>query len=809
MPDLQDVLEAHGLQHLERRLVQEEELTVSLLLMMRDLDGALAELDITGDDATRLVGALRSCPDAASTSAEVPPSLGDATLACVSAVPASSAGGVPAAGSLRDVRVAVVSHSGYFAGDSYGGATRASLALIRELTRLCGGTSVDVLALLPKPCPEGLVYALAPRVSAASAATATDGPAKGARLGLHRWEGHDVLIGDRSDLTSGLRGREYAVVLSLSIEASLLQLACALPASARYALAHNYYLPPFGPFRRHEPQPGHVELLRRMDRILSPCTHHCRYVYRWGPTDPPLTAEPLWAADYHYFHQRERSSAGASREGSSAGADHAAGAAGLPATPPCLPPPMRPWLPSHRFVTLVSPCPAKGISVMLALARRMPEVLFAGVPTGWTDTLSRQALGRWEGHALTRMRACEVPVPQCPFPTPACPAASVSISSSSTPITPPLPPLPFPPPRYPNITVLPPNDDVDLIFRQTRVLLAPSLWQECCPLVVMEALLRGIPCVSSDVLGMPEANRNPQLVCETRLCFDHARGELIHGLTNAQLEARLGAHPPPTDARQRSAALAASVAEEANDNEVAPFEEALRRLLTDEEHLRRQSIRCREIGIAFARQCEGGLARMLRALVAAPDARAVNRAGGNDACGASAKQGGVDAAGAELLDGASVHGGGVNGACVHSASVALPSVTGAEAAAAKGAILVPVSNLELKPQLESHAESHAAAAALGARMLRTPARYRVTFKPLVYLRAAPSTRAAILTVAPVGMLIEADATVASAEGMWVRSLRPVTLEPVARRGWALERAEGLGTLLHLESEGVDAEEMRS
>jgi len=43
----------------------------------------------------------------------------------------------------------------------------------------------------------------------------------------------------------------------------------------------------------------------------------------------------------------------------------------------------------------------------------------------------------------------------------------------------------------PNIALLPPDDDVDVIFRRTRVLLAPSLWQECCPLVVMEALLRG------------------------------------------------------------------------------------------------------------------------------------------------------------------------------------------------------------------------------------------------------------------------------------------------------------------------------
>lgn len=734
---LQAVLQAQGLQHLERRLVHEEELTVPLLLMMGDLDGALAELDITGDEASRLVRALRACTDSASTSAEAhaSPSLGPATVECASAAPASPVSGVPAADSLRGVRVAVVSHSGYFAGDSYGGATRASLALIRELKRLCGGEAVDILALLPKPCPEGLVYALAPRSVAAAPARASGAPAAGAevpRLGLHQWEGHDVLIGDKSDLVCALKGREYAVVLSLSIEASLLELACALPASVRYAMAHNYYLPPFGPFRRHEPQPGHVDLLRRMDRILSPCMHHCRYIDRWGPTDPPLKAEPLWAADYHYFHRRDTT-----------GASDAPGldATGGRAEALRLPPPMRPWEPEHRFVTLVSPCPAKGLSVLLALARRMPQVDFAAVPTGWTDKLSRKALG-----------------------------------------------------RYANITVLPPDDDVDLIFRQTRVLLAPSLWQECCPLIVMEALLRGIPCVSSDVLGMPEANGNRELVCEARLCFDHAKGALLHGVNNAQLEQSLGAHPPLHDPRQRSAALAASVAEEATDHEVEPFEAPLRRLLTDDEYLRRQSARCRDIFVAFARQCEGGVARLLRA---APD-EAVNRAGVNGACGAGAQ-------------GERAHGAGVkptDGACVNGASVAHRPVTGAEAAAANGAVLVPVATLDLKAQLASHAESHAAAAALGARVLRTPARYRVAFKPLIYLRAAPSTRAAILSVAPAQTLIEADMTVDSAEGRWVRSQRPVTVEPVARRGWALERAEQLGTLLHLESEGVYADDLR-
>ena len=46
-----------------------------------------------------------------------------------------------------------------------------------------------------------------------------------------------------------------------------------------------------------------------------------------------------------------------------------------------LPPPMRPWEPPHSYVTLVSPCPAKGLCVLLGLARRMASVAFAAVPT--------------------------------------------------------------------------------------------------------------------------------------------------------------------------------------------------------------------------------------------------------------------------------------------------------------------------------------------------------------------------------------------------------------------------------------------
>ena len=61
-------------------------------------------------------------------------------------------------------RVAIVCHTGYFAG-GFGGATRASLAMIREARRICGtptegGGGLDVIACTQTPVPEALVFKL-------------------------------------------------------------------------------------------------------------------------------------------------------------------------------------------------------------------------------------------------------------------------------------------------------------------------------------------------------------------------------------------------------------------------------------------------------------------------------------------------------------------------------------------------------------------------------------------------------------------------------------------------------------------------
>jgi surfactin synthase thioesterase subunit/glycosyltransferase involved in cell wall biosynthesis len=103
-------------------------------------------------------------------------------------------------------------------------------------------------------------------------------------------------------------------------------------------------------------------------------------------------------------------------------------------------------------ILMINPCAVKGIDIFLEAAARMPRWEFAAVP-GWGTTAEDR-------------RALE---------------------------------------RLPNIRLLPNAGSIDEILSEARILMMPSLWYEGFGLIVMEAMLRGIPVVSSDSGGLKEA----------------------------------------------------------------------------------------------------------------------------------------------------------------------------------------------------------------------------------------------------------------------------------------------------------------
>ncbi|MEO6064827.1 MAG: glycosyltransferase family 4 protein [Bryobacteraceae bacterium] len=129
------------------------------------------------------------------------------------------------------------------------------------------------------------------------------------------------------------------------------------------------------------------------------------------------------------------------------------------------------------LITIINPCAVKGISIFLLLADRFPQYAFAALPGWGTTRVDREQLE-----------------------------------------------------RRPNVSILPNCRNINDVLSRTRVLLMPSLWYEGFGLSVMEAMLHGIPAVTSDAGGLVEAKSGTGYVVPVRPIERHEPVFDEHGL---------------------------------------------------------------------------------------------------------------------------------------------------------------------------------------------------------------------------------------------------------------------------------------
>ena len=192
------------------------------------------------------------------------------------------------------------------------------------------------------------------------------------------------------------------------------------------------------------------------------------------------------------------------------------------------------------LVTMLNPCAIKGISIFVPLAERFPDYGF-GVMPGWGTTATDRAL-------LTAHR---------------------------------------------NIAILPNCRLIAQFLARARVLLMPSLWYEGFGLTVMEAMLHGIPVISSDTGGLVEAKMGTPFVLPVRAIERYEPVFDEHAL------------PKPVIAPQN----------------LEPWVEALRALLADRALYRQVSEVSREAAARFVEGLDAG--RMLEYLQALTPGEAV------------------------------------------------------------------------------------------------------------------------------------------------------------------------------------------
>lgn len=124
--------------------------------------------------------------------------------------------------------------------------------------------------------------------------------------------------------------------------------------------------------------------------------------------------------------------------------------------PPLVNPDLYRTVSTRANITFINPYPVKGLEVALAIAGRCPDIPFAFVESWGIDTALRACLDR---------RLADLP----------------------------------------NVTLQARTTDMKSVYGKTRILLAPSLWEEAWGRVATEAHFSGIPVIGSRQGGLPEA----------------------------------------------------------------------------------------------------------------------------------------------------------------------------------------------------------------------------------------------------------------------------------------------------------------
>ncbi|MGE5487949.1 MAG: alpha/beta fold hydrolase [bacterium] len=145
-----------------------------------------------------------------------------------------------------------------------------------------------------------------------------------------------------------------------------------------------------------------------------------------------------------------------------------------------------------------------------------------------------------------------------------------------------------------NVTILQPVDNIDDLLKRTRVLLVPSVWAEARSRIVVEAMQRGVPVLAANAGGIPEAKLGVPYLLPVRT---------------------IQRYRPEVDEQMVPVA-------EVPEQDITPWEEALRRVLTDRAHYEELARASREAAMRYAENLSvEPFERLLRQTVERPRVR--------------------------------------------------------------------------------------------------------------------------------------------------------------------------------------------